>query len=70
MTLDYDMEHLKVQCGQMLATFSTIWPNAAALPEWKRHRLLQLSNEVRAFERDVWPVPPASETEGDGDGHE
>ena len=59
MTLDYDMERLKVLCDQMDGTFKAIWPNSARLPEWKRHRLMRLAGEVQAFERDVWPVPPA-----------
>ena len=59
MTLAYDMERLKVLCAQMGGTFKAIWPNSARLPEWKRHRLMRLAGEVQAFERDVWPVPPA-----------
>ena len=63
MTLDYDMERLKVLCDQMGGTFKAIWPNSARLPEWKRHRLMRLAGEVRAFKRDVWPVPPGDGTE-------
>lgn len=66
MTLEYDMERLKVLCDQMAVTLRNIWPNAAALPEWMRHRLVQLSNEVLAFRRDAWPVPPAGADEEKG----
>lgn len=68
-TLEYGLERMKVLCDQMRETLAAMRPHVKRLPEWKRHRLAHVAQEIGSFREAMYPIdmPAAKE---DGDGHE